>query len=252
MNAQTNSRTPKLFAQNPIAFFRRPLALVAVASAVLALAGCASTKVSDRHIYVTEKLPRPAHIWVYDFTASSANVPAESSLAGSDSKTTEEQAKEVAVVGGKLATELAAQISALGLPGIVATADTKPAANDIVIRGYFVSLEEGSKAKRMLLGFGSGNSTLQVAVEGFQQTTNGLRKLGSGVVGSKGSKGPGMAVGAAVFLATANPVGLIVSGGTKIYGEASGKSTIDGRVQATVKVIMEQATPRFKNEGWID
>jgi hypothetical protein len=125
-------------------------------------------------------------------------------------------------------------------------------ANDIVIRGYLLTVDQGSEAKRMSLGFGAGGSHLQVAVEGFQMTPTGLRKLGSGDVNSGGSKGPGMAVGAVVFLATANPVGLIVSSGTKIYDEASGKSKISGRAEATVKEIITQAKPRFQTMGWID
>ena len=151
MNPNQTSEMLKISAHQPLQSFRRMLTLAALASVATWLAGCASTKVSDRQILVTEKLPRPAHIWVYDFTASSANVPAESALAGSDSKTTAEQAQEVQVVGGKMATELAAQICHFGLPGMVAAADTKPAVNDIVIRGYFVSLEEGSAAKLMLV-----------------------------------------------------------------------------------------------------
>jgi hypothetical protein len=217
------------------------------------LSGCASTKVSDRQIYVTEKLPRPAHIWIYDFTTSPTNVPAESALAGKEAEPqTAEQNAEAQQVGAEIANQLATQISALGLPAQVAWTETKPAVNDIVIRGYLISVVEGSTAKRMTLGFGSGNSKLQVAVEAFQVTPTGVRKLGSGDVGSGGAKGPGMAVGAAVFLATANPVGLIVSGGTKIYGEASGKSKISGRAEATVKEIMEQAKPRFQAMGWIN
>ena len=52
---------------------------------VLALAvaaGCASTKVIGREEYRGEKIPRPAHILVYDFAATTAEVPADSALAG--------------------------------------------------------------------------------------------------------------------------------------------------------------------------
>lgn len=221
--------------------------------AAVMLTGCASTKTSDRQILVTEKLPRPEHIWVYDFTASPSDVPAESALAGQPAEPqTPEQFAESQKIGSEIANELAAQITLLGLPGMVASANTVVAPDDIVIRGYLITVDQGSEAKRMTLGFGSGNSKLQVAVEGFQMTTKGLRKLGSGDVNSGGSKGPGMAVGAAVFLATANPVGLAVSAGTKIYGEASGKSKISGRAEATVKEIMAQAKPRFQAMGWID
>ena len=44
-------------------------------------AGCASTTVTDRQPLVTERLPRPDHILVYDFIATPTDVPAESALA---------------------------------------------------------------------------------------------------------------------------------------------------------------------------
>jgi hypothetical protein len=46
-------------------------------------------------------------------------------------------------------------------------------------------------------------------------------------------------------------VGLAVSGGMKVYDEASGKSTIQGRAQATAKEIAQQIQPRFQQQGWI-
>ncbi len=39
--------------------------------------------------------------------------------------------------------------------------------------------------------------------------------LGSGSVNANGGKGPGAVLGAATFLATKNPAGLIISGGMK-------------------------------------
>ena len=38
--------------------------------ALVVLAGCASTKVTSQERLVTEKLPRPGHILVYDFSAT--------------------------------------------------------------------------------------------------------------------------------------------------------------------------------------
>jgi hypothetical protein len=58
-------------------------------------------------------------------------------------------------------------------------------------------------------------------------------------------------VPAAVAIATGNPVGLVVMGGIKIYGEASGKNTLEGRAKATADAISEQLKIRFQNRGWI-
>lgn len=232
----------------------------AIASGLFALAllaGCASTKVSDRQseIGANEKLPKPDHILVYDFTASLNDVPPESALAGQASAPatppTEEQAALARQLGTQIAAELVTAIQDMGMPATQMSVPTTPQLNDIVIRGYLVSVDKGSTAKRMTIGFGSGGSELTTFVDGYQMTANGLRKLGSGTVGAKGSKGPGAALGAAGWLVTGNPIGLVVGGGMKIYGEASGKATVEGRAKQTAKEIADVLKQRFQQQGWI-
>ena len=218
------------------------------------VAGCASTQVSNRQILVNERIPRPDRILVYDFIANPADMPADSALASQvepGPPLTSEQIQAGHLLGAQIADALVAQIRDMGLPAVAALSGGRPRVGDIVIRGYLVSIDEGSTAKRMLIGFGAGGSELRTAVEGYQMTANGLRKLGSGTVDSGGSKGPGAAAPAAVAVATGNPIGLIVSGGMKIYGEASGSSTLEGRAKATAKEIAGVLKTRFQQQGWI-
>jgi len=218
------------------------------------LTRCASTNVTRQQL-VSGQLPRPSNIWVYDFAATPADVPSDSSLAGQYSAPTAPQTAEQIANGRKVGAEIAAQlveeIQGMGLPAKRAAIRTKPRINDIVIRGYLLSVDEGSTGKRVAVGFSSGVSELKTAVEGFQMTKKGLRKLGYGTVDTGGSKGPGMAAPAALAIATGNPVGLIVSGGMKLYGETSGSSKIEGRVNQTVKEITDQLRTRFQQAGWI-
>lgn len=220
------------------------------------LAGCASTKVSDQQQLVHGKLPRPGNILVYDFVATSGDVPMDSSVAGEydeyEVPQTVEEIETGRQIGVEIATELVKAIHGMGMPAVRAGKETIPETNDALIRGYLLSFSEGSTAKRMTIGFGSGASKLQVAAEGFQVTAQGLRKLGSGTVDAGGGKGPGAALGAAGWIATANPAGLIVSGGMKIYGEASGKAKIGGRAQQIVKEIADRLKVRFEEFGWIE
>ena len=223
--------------------------------AMVVVAGCASTKVSDREQLVTGKLPRPNNILVYDFAATAADVPAESALAGQpDLDTTPQTAEELATgrqLGAQIAAELVEQIRAMGMPAEQASRGTKPRINDIVIRGYLLSINEGSQAKRVAIGFGSGASELKTAVEGFQMTSQGLRKLGSGTVEAGGGKTPGAALGVAALIATANPAGLIIGTGVKAYGEYSGSSKVEGRAKQTAKEIADVLKQRFQEQGWI-
>jgi len=218
--------------------------------------GCASTKVTDRQILVNEKLPHPDHILVYDFAATPADVPADSTIAGQyDEHPTPQTPSQIAAgrkLGAEIAAQLVEQISSMGLPAERAPTGTTAKINDILIRGYLLSIDKGSATKRIGIGLGSGASELKTVVEGYQMTAQGLRKLGSGTVDSGGSKTPGAGVGLASLLVTGNPVGLIVSGGMKVYGEESGKSKIEGRAKQTAKEIADQLKLRFEQDGWIE
>jgi len=224
---------------------------------LVVIAGCASTKVTERQIIDPQrKIPRPDRILVYDFVATPADMPADSALAGQSTVSPASQtAEQIAMgrqVGAEIAAKLVEEIRSMGLPAEQASTQTIPRINDIVIRGYLLSVEEGSATKRMAIGFGAGASELSVAVEGYQMTAQGLRKLGSGTVESGGSKGPGAAAPLAIALASGNPLGLIVSTGIKVYGETSGSSKIEGRAEQAAKAIVEEMKPRLRQQGWIE
>jgi hypothetical protein len=233
-----------------------PNRIVMCLLAVVVATGCAKTTITSRDQIVTDQLPRPRHILVYDFVATPGDIPADSSVAGQYAEHPTPQSSEEIATGRKLGAEIASRlvekIRDMGLPAERASRRTVPEVNDILIRGYLLSIQKGSVAKRFVIGFGSGASDLQTAVEGYQMTARGLRKLGSGTLESGGGKTPGTALGLAGLIATGNPVGLIVSGGMKIYGEESGKSTIEGRAEQTAKEIANQLKNRFVQEGWIE
>lgn len=223
--------------------------------ALILLAGCASTKVTNRQVLVTGHLPRPDQILVYDFAATPADVPSSSDYANPNYRPPLPQSSEEIAAGRQAGAQVAAalveQIRDMGLPAMQVSPRAKPHLNDIVIRGYFISVDEGSAAKRVAIGFGSGSSKLVTAVEGYQMTAQGLRKLGSGTIDAEGAKSPGASLGVVGWIVTGSPAGLIVSGGMKAYGEASGNSKVEGRAKATAKEIANQLKIRFQQQGWI-
>ena len=229
---------------------------VPIVSGLFAMAvatGCASTKITNQQEVAIGKLPRPDHIWVYDFAATAADVPADSPLAGQAS-TKSQTPEHIAMgqqLGAQIAAELVGQINGMGLPAARASAGTIPQINDLAIRGSLLSVNPGNEAERLTIGMGAGASELKTAVEGYQMTAHGPRKLGSGTVDSGGSKGPGAAVGIAGLVASGNPAGLIVSTGMKVYGEESGSAKVQGRAQATAQEIAGVLQQRFQQQGWI-
>jgi hypothetical protein len=234
---------------------RRFCLLASCLLSVAVLAGCASSSVTGHQRYVYDKLPRPGNIVIYSFAASAADVPSDSAFAGQAYANgvvpTSEEIELGRELGDQIAARLVQKIEEMGLPASHGIPGGPVQVHDIVIRGYLVSVEQGSAMKRMTIGFGSGGSELSTVVEGFQMTDQGLRKLGSASTGAEGSKGPGATLGAAGWIVTGSPIGLIAGGTMKIYGEASGSAKVEGRAKQTADEIADHLKVRFKEEGWI-
>jgi hypothetical protein len=215
------------------------------------LAGCASVKVSDTENLVTGKIPRPNHILVHNCRHTCRCAGACQPVRSNRHVKTAEQIQVGRQLGAQIASEVATAFRAMGLPAAAVPIGTPLEMNDIVFKGYLISVHEGSAAKRVAIGFGSGASELRTAVVAFQMTPQGMRRLGSGSGVAGGNKTPGGAMGVAGLVATGNPAGLIVTSGMKAYGEVSGSSTLEGRGKDTAKEIADRLKPRFQEQGWI-
>ncbi len=218
--------------------------------------GCASIKVTKHESKIgTEKIALPDRIYVYPFAATPADIPTWSVSAGRYSESTTPQTPEQIEMGRNLgvlvAKELVTEIQKMGLPALRGASYTVPRINNLLIIGYFEAAEEGSTAKRLILGFGSGATELTTAVEGYQMTPEGPRHLGSGKVQSVGGKTPGLIVPLAVLAATANPIGLLVMGSVKVHGLVTGRDKLEGAAERTAKAIADRLRVRFKEQGWI-
>jgi len=227
-------------------------------SAIVFVAGCASTKVTNVTPMMAGTLPRQKNIWVYDFVAAPADMPANASIAGQVSAPstppTPEEIETARKYGALLAQRLVEDIQAMGMPATLASASSQPQVGDGVIRGYLVSTEGGGAsglAQRFVIGFGQGITEMDTVVEGYAVTPTGWKKMGSGTLSSSGNKTPGLILPAAVAIATANPIGLIVVGGAKIAGAATGRSGLEGRAKSTADEIAAQLKIRFQDRGWI-
>lgn len=229
------------------------LACIGIAAGLLVL-GCASTKVSPvQNPGRDDSIARPGRILVYDFGVRQSEVALDSDAAAKPQQPmSAQQTAEARALGVAVAERLAIAIEAMGIPATRTAGGVAPAIDDILIRGTFVTVHEGSTVERMTIGFGAGASHLTTLVETYQMTPHGLRKIGSGSVDAGGGKGPGAAVPAAVAIATANPIGLIVTTAVKAGGEMSGRSTVEGRAQQTADAIARRLQERFREQGWID
>jgi hypothetical protein len=217
------------------------------------LTGCASSKLTEYQPY-QGKLAKPDRIIVYDFAATAAELPPEVAIAGQGAVPPPATPAQLAVgrrLGAETAKYLVAELQGMGLIAVRAVGQPAPQVGDGLVVGYFTTVNPGSATERVVLGFGEGGAQLKTVVRGYLMTAEGLRALGSGEVEAGSGKTPGGAVPLVVTIATANPIGLVVSGAAKGYGELSGSETIDGAAQRTAHEIAVKIRATAEKQGWI-
>ena len=95
--------------------------------ALVVLAACASTEVTERQRYEGAKLARPDRIIVYDFTADPADVPPKSAFAAQMAGARAPAPQQISLgrkLGAQVAKELVADLSDTGAAGLASAAAT--------------------------------------------------------------------------------------------------------------------------------
>ena len=227
-----------------------------VLAVALLAGGCATTQVSPQQAYHGPKLAKPGRILVYPFVADASQLDPGSAASGDYASPSRPATPEEIRVGQELGQEVARrlvdEINDMGLRAVVGGTASPANVDDIVIRGHFASIEEGSAAKRMVVGFGSGKAELHTVVRGYVMTPGGLRQVGGGSVDSGGGKSPGLIVPLLVTAATANPIGLVVGGAVKVGQEVTGSDKVEGAARRTADQIAERLKDRFNRKGGSD
>ena len=214
--------------------------------ALAVLAGSASSEITRRQSYAAqERLPRPGQIIVYDIAATPADISATAAITGYYSRRQSPQtAQEVQVgrqLGHQVAHTLVREILKMGMPAQRAGHGPLPQFGDVLITGQFISIDEGDRTKRVIIGFGKGSAEVKTHIEGYLVTERGHRLLGTRQVGAAGGKKPGLLVPVNVTAATSNPAGLIASIVLGIRGEKITRSeTLEGAAKRTTDEIAKE------------
>jgi hypothetical protein len=228
--------------------------LVALVTTAI-VSGCASSEMTTKRNLAGGTVSKPGRILVYEFVSSANQIDEGSVISPYVQQRTTPQTLEQRAMGLKLgdlvAGYLVKDILALGMP---AERDNslRPARNgDLIIKGEFFSIDEGSRIKRMLIGFGVGANELKTHVMAYQVTSTGLKRLGDAEFKAAGGKMPGMAVPliGAAFAGTL-AVTAAVSGGLNTLQEVSPES-LEGAAKRTAKDISKELSRVFARQGWI-
>jgi len=214
---------------------------------------CASAKIESVQRYAgDERLPQPGVLLVYDFAVTPNDVVVDTlgSEFGRDTSPSSKDVQQARQVAASLSTQLVSKLAARGINAARATRARVPPVNAMVLKGEFVTIDKGSRVKRMAIGFGAGSSELRVRAHVYQATPYGLRRIARAEAKATGSKSPGMAVpvgaGAAAGRAATSAV---VSGGMNVAREVTGG--LDADAGRLADEIAKRAEAFYRRQGWL-
>jgi hypothetical protein len=227
---------------------------------VMAIAvGCAPTNVQQQSTTLTQ-LPRPDAILVYDFAVSPDEVKLDTGLSAelmqkyAQHKGTSPTAQEIKLghkVAEAVADELVKKIRSYGLWAERGFGYPYGKGKVLMVKGQFVSIDQGNRTERVAVGLGAGRSDVQANVQIFELTSQGLQQVDSMRADAKSGYKPGMAemMGAGAIaghLLMSTVVSGAVAGASEMTSatvEADGKRLAD-------KIAVDLGN-FFVNQAWI-
>jgi hypothetical protein len=214
---------------------------------------CASTDVRTVTTDLSGPLPRPDRVLVYDFVVSPEEVQldrgisAEAVEAAKGTPRTEQEIATGREVASALSKHLVKEIRKLGLDAERAAGRIQQENNDLAIGGHFLSIDEGNRTERAVIGLGAGRTDVRAEVLLYQ---NGLllEQLETDAKsGDKLGMAETMGAGAAAGNLAASAV---VSAGMAGASEAFG-ANVEADAARTAKKLAKHLEEFFVRKGWI-
>lgn len=227
---------------------------------ILALALVIAQGCTTAQIYYDSdgaELPRPDRVLVYDFATSPEEVKLDRGLSAkvveaAKSAPRSEQEREVgAKVASALAEKLVEELNDLGMSAERARGLPPTQGNFLLIEGQFVSIDQGNRTERILIGLGAGRSDVETHVQllmAFEGVDQRVLQLD---VSAKGSRKPGAAETLGMGALAGNLIisAAVTAGGSVVDESLSG--TVEADASRTAKAIAKKLKPFFVREGWI-
>jgi hypothetical protein len=234
--------------------FRRSAAATMLSTAT----ACAPAAVEPLQSYQGPLLPRPEIVLVADFAAGPEAVTLDRGLGarlrnavGASDDLTREAEDDRKVVAA-ISNTLVGEIRKLGLPVMRSNEASPPTDVDAVaVGGRILSIDEGNRTRRNVIGLGAGRSALEARAEIYYVTSGGGTQLvESFAADAESSRKPGaaetMGLGAATGRAAESA---LMTGATGVAPSLSGDVEADGERMA--KAITKQLGRFFASQGWI-
>ncbi len=241
---------------------RKPMKSASLRIVLLSLAiiatGCAGAKVSGQSNQASIANVRPSAVVIYPFAVNPSEVTmnqgffqkAYVTMSGADQS--QQQAQLADQTAQNVCVQVAANLTNKGITTTCLNRGTPPTgSNVLIIDGNFTDINEGNRLRRMVIGLGAGQSTLDTVVQAYQKTDLGSQQVmdfsthadsgympGAGVTGPAGAAAGGGAAAASLAVNVA-------AGGVKNVTSSTGYLA-----DKTSSQIVDQVSGYYAKQGW--
>ena len=233
--------------------------LAAVMSAGLVAGACGPTSVQSTG--ATFGNPRPQRILVYDFAVTPDEVKLDQGISAeltryisdgsSMSARTADEIKIGHAVANAVSIELVQKLRGYGFVAERALGWPSRTGVTMLIKGQFVSIDEGNRTERVVLGLGTGRTSVQVNVQLYELTAQGMTTIDRLQADAKSGYKPGMGLMLGVGGLAGNLVTAAVVSGVTTAGSEMSWATVEADGKRLANNVAKNLCQYFVAQGWI-
>ena len=164
---------------------------------------------------------------------------------------TASQQKIATDTASNLCLKVAANLTAKGYRAVCLQRGTPVADNNsLIVDGEFTDISEGNRLRRLVIGFGTGASTLDASVHVYQRTDSGSQQLIDFNTHADSGKMPGAAIMGPAGAAAGGSAAVIVGTNAAMGGAKSYTSATGYLADKTATQITDTITQYYTQHGW--
>ena len=214
---------------------------------------CGQTGIRRAALVPETNLARPKRILLYDFAVSEQEVKEYQGIMRQQPNIKDASERERLLakeVKDALAEEVVDGLKPLGFVVERVGRETKATGSDLLIDGQFLTVDEGNPLRRLVIGFGTGASTVQSQVQVYQGQE--ARKLMEFTTQSDSGKMPGAAATLGVGAAAQGGVtaGMVIANAA-VSGVKTYKSDVARMAGGSGDQVARYLSEFFAKQGWI-
>jgi hypothetical protein len=225
---------------------------------LVALAGCATGRVTATQTAVTGPLQPPSQVMVTDFAMRPEDVRLDQGVsaqlmrAANGQPTSDALTRAAQVTQAALTETLVKRLTFYGLPATRLASGVVPPSGVLLVQGQIVSVDQGNRTRRTLIGLGAGKSSISADAQIYYITSPTqplfLQSFSGGAdsgraPGAAGTMGAGAVAGR---LATS----AAVTAGTHTVAETR-RTTDEANADRLAEALAREIGGYAVSQGWI-